>query len=65
MPLQVINLLGSVAIHQLYQNLGSDALHCVYEFPIDERAAVNQLTITVGARVIQGVVRGREQARDM
>jgi hypothetical protein len=54
-----------VTIHQVYRNLGSDTLNCVYEFPMDERAAVNELTVTVGDRVIQGVVRGRAQAAAM
>ncbi len=60
---QVLDFLGHVTICQRYQNLTAGTISCEYWFPLDTGAAVNRLLITVGGRVIEGVVQERDTAK--
>jgi hypothetical protein len=60
---QVLDFLAHVTIRQRYRNLGDTTINCEYVFPVDDKAAVNRLVITVGDRVIEGEVQERGAAK--
>jgi len=59
---------GSVArvlVNQVFQNPYDRAIEAVYVFPLPSRAAVDDMEIRLGDRVIRGVIKKREEARAM
>lgn len=70
MPLQhtevdidVRGLVAAVTVSQAYANDTAQALEAVYVFPLSHQAAVYDMEIRVGDRVICGLIREREEAR--
>ncbi|MDA0338274.1 MAG: VIT domain-containing protein, partial [Proteobacteria bacterium] len=57
---------GMVARYRLrhtFRNSGSDWTEAIYTFPLPTDAAVDRLTMRVGARTIDGVIKEREEAK--
>jgi len=52
-----------VTVTQEFGNPASDPIEAVYTFPLPEDAAVDDMTMRIGSRVIQGEIRRREEAR--
>ena len=61
---QVLDFLSHVTLCQRYQNTDDTPIECVYTFPMDAKAAVNRLLVTVGDRVIEGCVMETAAARE-
>ncbi|RYZ36814.1 MAG: hypothetical protein EOO71_30410 [Myxococcaceae bacterium] len=61
---EVSGFLASVTVTQVFENPYASPLEALYVFPLPELAAVDGMELHVGARVIQGVIQTREQARD-
>ena len=61
---QVLDFLSHVTLCQRYQNTDDAPIECVYTFPMDAKAAVNRLLVTVGDRVIEGCVMETAAARE-
>lgn len=59
----IIGTVCSVEVTQQFHNTHSRPVEAVYVFPLPEDAAVTDLKLTLGNRVIQGDIREREQAR--
>jgi hypothetical protein len=60
---QVLDCLAHVVLRQTYANPAyATTLDCEYTFPMDPSAAVNRLVVTVGDRVVHGVVMERAAA---
>ncbi|MCG8352310.1 MAG: VWA domain-containing protein [Chloroflexales bacterium] len=59
----IIGPLADVWVTQQFQNTHTRPLEAIYVFPLPEDAAVTDLTLTIGERVIRGEIREREQAR--
>ncbi|MEM7233209.1 MAG: VIT domain-containing protein [Planctomycetota bacterium] len=55
----------SVRVTQIYENPSDLALDARYLFPLPHRAAVHDFVLTVGDRVVRGVVRPLEEAREI
>ncbi|HWQ36777.1 MAG TPA: TonB-dependent receptor [Blastocatellia bacterium] len=55
--------LARVTVTQQFHNPTGEKIEAVYLFPLPQNAAVDELTMTVGARTIRGVIREREEAR--
>lgn len=69
-PLQAVDIKGricgllySARVQQTFRNDRDTRMEAVYTFPLPPRAAVHGFTITIGERVIQGVVKERGEAR--
>ena len=60
---EVNGLVASITLTQRFENPSNEWVHGRYVFPMPEQAAVDSLTITVGERVIRGVVKEKEQAK--
>ena len=61
-----INVTGPIAraiVRQQFVNPTSEWVEGVYVFPLPEDAAVDHLRLTVGDRVLEGVIRERTQAK--
>lgn len=59
----IIGPLVDVRVTQQFHNTHSRPVEALYVFPLPEDAAVTELTLTIGERVVHGVVREREQAQ--
>ena len=59
----ISGMVARVDVVQDYQNPFPDKIDAVYLFPLPHDAAVDRMTMTIGARVIEGQVRRREEAR--
>jgi Ca-activated chloride channel family protein len=55
--------MGRVKVQQVFNNPYSDPIEAIYVFPLPDEAAVSDMTITIGKRVIRADVLEREQAR--
>jgi Ca-activated chloride channel family protein len=60
---RIAGVIADVTVTQVYRNEGSRALEAIYVFPGSTRAAVYGMTMTIGSRTINAVVRERQQAR--
>ena len=60
---RIAGVIADVTVTQLYRNEGKRALEAIYVFPGSTRAAVYAMTMTIGTRTINAVVRERRQAR--
>ena len=61
---EVSGFLASVTVTQVFENPYAEPLEALYAFPLPEKAAVDAMELVVGQRVIRGVIKTREQARD-
>lgn len=60
---EVSGFLARVTVTQQFINPLDHAIEAVYLFPLPHRAAVDEMTMKVGDRTIQGTIRRREEAR--
>jgi uncharacterized protein YegL len=59
----ISGFLARVTVTQQFHNPTGDKIEAVYLFPLPQNAAVDDLTMTVGARTIRGLIKEREEAR--
>lgn len=59
----IAGIIASVSVKQIYVNSGEDILEAVYVFPGSTRAAVFSMKMTIGKRVINAVIKEKEEAR--
>ncbi len=60
---QVSGFLSRVTVTQDFENPFQDKIEAVYTFPLPEDAAVDDLTMLIGERVIKGKIMRREEAQ--
>lgn len=61
-----VNITGVIAdavITQTYHNSSKSPVEAVYVFPMSDKSAVYDLKMTIGDRVIQSVIKEKQQAR--
>ncbi|WP_204102466.1 MULTISPECIES: VIT domain-containing protein [Spirulina sp. CCY15215] len=54
-----------VEVTQTFENPFSDPLEAVYVFPLPDEAAVDDMEIKIGDRIIKGDIKKREEAREI
>jgi Ca-activated chloride channel family protein len=59
---EISGILSRVTVRQDFQNSFRVPIEAVYTFPLPHDAAVDDMTIHVGARTIRGVIKRREEA---
>jgi Ca-activated chloride channel family protein len=57
--------IGAVEVTQQFLNPYSSKIEAVYVFPLPHNAAVNEFIMTIGDRHIRGIIREREEARQL
>lgn len=61
--MDVRGLVAAVIVTQHYVNAGDEPIEAVYVFPLPHDAAVYDMEICVGDRIIRSVIKEREEAR--
>jgi Ca-activated chloride channel family protein len=61
----IAGYIATVDVKQQYQNPYSEKIEAVYVFPLPTNAAVNEFLMTVGDRKIRGIIREREEAKQI
>src|SRR5688572_26308471 len=57
--------IATVRVRQEFHNPFSEKIEAVYTFPLPENAAVNEFIMTIGDRHIRGIIREREEAKEI
>ena len=60
---EISGFLNRVVVTQQFENPFKDKIEAVYTFPLPQNAAVDELTILVGDRVVRGKIKPRDEAR--
>ena len=60
---EVSGFLSRVTVTQEFENPFPDKIEAVYIFPLPASAAVDDLTMTIGDRIVKGKIMRREEAR--
>ncbi len=61
----VSGYVSRVSVKQTFSNPFKDKIEAVYTFPLPENAAVDEMIMRVGNRVIKGSIKKREEARQI
>lgn len=61
--IEVSGFLARARVTQQFENPFTDKIEAVYTFPLPQRAAVDEMTLTVGDRVVKAKIKKREDAR--
>lgn len=59
----IAGVIADVKVVQVYKNEGKSVLEAIYIFPASTRAAVYELKMTIGERVIKANIKERKEAR--
>jgi len=59
----ISGFIARVTVTQIFENSAETNIEAVYTFPLPEDAAVDDMTIQVGARTVRSVIKKREEAR--
>jgi Ca-activated chloride channel family protein len=59
----ISGFLARVEVTQEFGNPYEEKIEAVYSFPLPQRAAVDDMTLTVGGRAVKGRIKRREEAR--
>lgn len=57
--------LSRVEVTQTFENPFSDPLEAIYVFPLPDEAAVDDMEIKIGDRIIKGNIKKREEAKEI
>jgi Ca-activated chloride channel family protein len=60
---QVSGTIARVTVTQEFVNTSEDKIEAVYAFPLPQNAAVDDMTMQVGDRVVRGIIKERGEAR--
>jgi Ca-activated chloride channel family protein len=63
--MEVSGMLARVRVVQRFRNPGSSWLEGVYQFPLPPGSAVERLRMVVGERLIEGVIKEKQQAEQV
>lgn len=56
---------AEVTVQQVFENPNEEFIEAVYTFPLHEEAAVDEMSFTIGDRVIQGEILEKSEARQV
>lgn len=62
---RVDGFIASVDVTQQYTNPFSEKIEATYVFPLPENAAINEFVMTIGDRTIRGIIREKEEAKQI
>src|SRR5436309_14696542 len=60
---EISGFLSRVVVTQEFENPFKDKIEAVYTFPLPQNAAVDDMTLRVGDRMVRGKIKLREEAR--
>src|SRR5688500_15955496 len=59
----ISGFIARVRVRQEFENPYTEAIEAVYTFPLSQNGAVDDMSMTIGTRVIRGKIMKREEAR--
>lgn len=62
---EISGFLARATVTQEFQNPLNEKIEAVYTFPLPQRAAVDDMVMLVGNRTVRGVIKRREEARQI
>jgi len=62
---QVYGIAATVEVKQQYHNPYAEKIEAVYVFPLPQNAAVSDFIMTIGERRIRGIIRDKEEAKEL
>ena len=62
---EISGFLSRVRVMQEFENNFSEKIEAVYVFPLPQNAAVDDMTMRIGERVVRGKIMKREEAREV
>ncbi|MEP6924996.1 MAG: TonB family protein [Pyrinomonadaceae bacterium] len=62
---EISGFLNRVRVRQEFENNFNEKIEAVYTFPLSNTAAVDDMTMTIGTRVVKGKIMRREEARNV
>ncbi len=60
---EISGFIARVIVTQEFENPFGDKIEAVYTFPLSQNAAVDDMTIHIGQRIVRGKIMRREEAR--
>jgi Ca-activated chloride channel family protein len=60
---EITGFVARVTVTQQFINPTNDRIEAIYTFPLPHDAAVDDMTMTVGERVVRGLIKRREEAQ--
>jgi len=60
---ELSGFVASVEVKQIFTNPRQEKIEAIYTFPLSADAAVNEMVMKVGERVVRGEIKPREEAR--
>ena len=60
---EVTGMIARTRVTQVFHNPGAEYVEGIYVFPLPEKAAVDHLRMKIGARVIEGKIKEKAEAR--
>lgn len=61
----ISGFIARVEVTQTFENSAKEKIEAVYAFPLPENAAVDDMTIQIGKRTVRGVIKQRDEARQI
>jgi Ca-activated chloride channel family protein len=61
----VSGFVARVTVDQRFHNPSSEPIEAVYTFPLPGDSAVDDMTMTIGSRIVKGEIKRREEARQI
>ena len=59
----ISGFIARVTLTQEFANPSDEPVEAIYTFPMSDRAAVDSMTMTIGDRVIKGLIKRRDEAK--
>jgi Ca-activated chloride channel family protein len=63
--IEISGFVASATVTQHYHNPFEKPIEAVYTFPLPDDAAVDDMQMTIGERTIKGLIKPKEEARDI
>src|SRR5262245_14667654 len=60
---EISGLISRVVVTQQFENPFKEKIEAVYTFPLPQNAAVDDMTMTIGDRIVRGKILPREEAQ--
>jgi Ca-activated chloride channel family protein len=61
--IDVVGIVARVSVKQRFRNQSADWVEGIYVFPLPDDSAVDELSMTIGSRRIEGEIQEREEAK--
>lgn len=60
---EISGFISRVTVRQEFENSYAETIEAVYVFPLSQNGAVDEMTMTIGERVVKGAIMRRDEAR--